>query len=129
MLDRIDIHIEVPAIEYSDLTKGPLGESSERLRERVQEAREIQYKRLKEHGITTNAHMSSRLVKKHCALDEQAEALLHQAMMELSLSARGYTKILKVARTIADLEPSENLRLEHISEAIQYRNLDRGLWR
>jgi magnesium chelatase family protein len=129
LLDRIDIHIEVPALEYSDLTKGPLGESSERLRQRVQRAREIQYQRLKEHGITTNAHMSSRLVKKHCALESEAEGLLHQAMMELSLSARGYTKILKLARTIADLSASEDLRLEHISEAIQYRNLDRGLWR
>ncbi|HHT9118100.1 MAG TPA: YifB family Mg chelatase-like AAA ATPase, partial [Candidatus Hypogeohydataceae bacterium YC38] len=87
------------------------------------------YKRLKEHGITTNAQMSSRLVKKYCALDGQAEALLHQAMMELSLSARGYTKILKLARTIADLEGSEGLRPEHISEAIQYRSLDRTLWR
>ena len=79
--------------------------------------------------ILTNAHMPNKLVKKHCALDGHAEAILEQSMQELALSARAYTKILKVARTIADIEAAPDINVEHISEAIQYRSLDRGLWR
>ena len=132
LLDRIDIQVEVPALESKDLRKsGQTGETSEVLRDRVKEARDIQNKRLDGTGFTTNADMTNKLMKKHCALGGEAETLLHQAMMELGLSARGYTKILKIARTIADLDGggSEGIGMPHISEAIQYRSLDRGLWR
>ncbi|MBT6228708.1 MAG: hypothetical protein HOI47_18870 [Candidatus Scalindua sp.] len=78
---------------------------------------------------STNSRMSAKTIKKHCSLDSQAEELLHQTITELNISARGYNKILKVGRTIADLDHSENVRLEHISEAVQYRNLDRDLWK
>ena len=78
---------------------------------------------------STNSRISTKAIKKHCSLDSQAEELLHQAMTELNISARGYSKILKVGRTIADLVRSENVRMEHISEAVQYRNLDRDLWK
>ncbi|MFQ5862635.1 MAG: ATP-binding protein, partial [Candidatus Brocadiales bacterium] len=129
LLDRIDIHVEVPALESKDLKSDQTGETSTALRDKVKAARDTQYKRLNGHGHTTNAQMSGKLVKEYCVLDGEAETLLHQAMMELGISARGYNKILKISRTIADLEGSEKVRLEHISEAIQYRSLDRGLWR
>ncbi|MFN3466098.1 MAG: YifB family Mg chelatase-like AAA ATPase, partial [Candidatus Brocadiales bacterium] len=129
LLDRIDIHIEVPALEHRDLTHHPAGESSAQLREKVSKARAIQMERLKGHGLTTNAQMSGRLIKKFCTLDAQSEELLQSAMMEMGLSARGYTKVLKLSRTIADLEGSPDIRSEHVSEAVQYRNLDRTFWR
>ena len=88
--------------------------------------RHVKLQRLK---YSTNSRMSAKTIKKHCSLDSQAEELLHQTMTELNISARGYNKILKVGRTIADLDHSENVRLEHISEAVQYRNLDRDLWK
>src|SRR3989338_1089720 len=129
LLDRIDIHVEVPALEGKDLKTRQTGETSETLRDKVIAARDIQHKRFNCTELTINAQMSNKLVKKHCVLDAEAETLLHQAMMELGLSARGYTKILKLARTIADLDSSDRIRTEHVSEAIQYRTLDRGLWR
>lgn len=129
LLDRIDIHIEVPAIEHKDLAHGPAGESSAKCREKVLGARAIQMERLQEFGLTANAQMAGRLIKKFCVLDAQAENLLQSAMMEMGLSARGYTKVLKLSRTIADLEGSPEIRPEHVSEAIQYRNLDRTFWR
>jgi magnesium chelatase family protein len=129
LLDRIDIHVEVPALEHKDLAHSPAGESSSQLREKVSRARAIQMERLKDHGLTTNAQMSGRLLKKFCTLDAQAEELLQSAMMEMGLSARGYTKVLKLSRTIADLEGSPNIRTEHVSEAVQYRNLDRTFWK
>ena len=92
-------------------------------------AREMQKERFKDQLTGINAHMSSRQVKKYCVMDKDTEALLYQAMTELGLSARGHSKILKVGRTIADLDESEHVKIEHISEAIQYRSLDRGLWK
>ncbi len=129
LLDRIDIHVEVPNVQYKDLTSDSTSESSEEIREEVAKAREIQLKRF--HGLkySTNSRMFSKTIKKHCVLDRQAEELLHQAMTELDISARGYNKILKVSRTIADLDDSEDVGMAHISEAVQYRNLDRDLWR
>ena len=129
LLDRIDIHVEVPNVQYKDLTSDATCESSEEIREEVTKAREVQLKRFQGLKYSTNSRMSAKTIKKHCALDSQADELLHQAMTELNISARGYNKILKVGRTIADLDHSENVRVEHISEAVQYRNLDRDLWK
>ncbi|MBT3880077.1 MAG: YifB family Mg chelatase-like AAA ATPase [Candidatus Scalindua sp.] len=129
LLDRIDIHVEVPNVQYKDLTSDSVCESSEEVRERVTEARDIQLERFQGLKYSTNSRMSAKTIKKHCALDSQAEELLHQAMTELNISARGFNKILKVGRTIADLDHSENVRIEHVSEAVQYRNLDRDLWK
>ena len=129
LLDRIDIHVEVPNVQYKDLTSNSTCESSEEIRERVTKARKVQLKRFQGLKYSTNSRMSTRTMKKHCLLDSQAEGLLHQAMTELNISARGYNKILKVGRTIADLDQSEDVHREHISEAIQYRNLDRDLWK
>jgi magnesium chelatase family protein len=129
LLDRIDIHIEVPALEHRELAHSPTGESSAELREKVSRARAIQMERLQGSGLTANAQMSGRLIKKFCSLDAQAESLLQSAMMDMGLSARGYTKVLKLSRTIADLEACPNIRPEHVSEAVQYRNLDRTFWR
>jgi magnesium chelatase family protein len=129
LLDRIDIHVEVPNVQYKDLTSDATCESSEEIREEVAKARETQLKRFQGLKYSANSRMSAKQIKKHCSLDSQAEDLLHQAMTELNISARGYNKILKVGRTIADLGYSENVRIEHISEAVQYRNLDRDLWK
>ena len=129
LLDRIDIHVEVPNVQYKDLTSDSVCESSEEVRERVTEARDIQLERFQGLKYSTNSRMSAKTIKKHCALDSQAEELLHQAMTELNISARGFNKILKVGRTIADLDHSENVRIEHVSEAVQYRNLDSDLWK
>jgi len=129
LLDRIDIHIEDPNVQFKDLTSTSIGESSEEISGKVAEARNILMERYKGLKNTTNSRMSAKQVKKHCLLDNRAEELLHQAMTELGISARGYNKILKVGRTIADLDYSNNVRVEHISEAIQYRNLDRSFWK
>ena len=135
LLDRIDIHIEVPAVSYSELKAPPSGESSESMRGIVSQARGIQRSRFEGRGAFTNSRMTAPMLKQYCTLDPQAEQLLRQAMDELALSARAYTKVLKVARTIADLaaiesgaDPNAPVRMEHISEAIQYRSLDRNLW-
>jgi len=128
LLDRIDIHIEVPALKYKELLGKQEGESSSDIRKRVNRARKIQLRRFKNTKIFFNSQMNSRLIKKFCVLDEKSQELLKMAIDELGISARGYDKILKVARTIADLAGSENILPEHISEAIQYRVLDRNLW-
>ena len=128
LLDRIDIHIDVPRVPHRELTKGAEGEESEKIRKRVIAARLIQIGRLRSLGLHTNARMGTRHVKKFCVLKADAEALLAQAMEELALSARAWTKILKIGRTIADLDGADDIRVEHISEAIQYRSLDRNLW-
>src|SRR5438067_4666630 len=130
LLDRIDIHIEVPSVQYAELSSATSGETSEAIRERVQTAREIQRARFVEAktGCNCNARMSSKLIKQFCRLDESAAELLKMAMTELNFSARAYDRILKVARTIADLAGREHIEAGDVSEAIQYRTLDRNLW-
>jgi magnesium chelatase family protein len=126
LMDRIDIHIDVPAVPYKELSNDYAGEKSEVIRRRVIESRVIQLRRFKEDKIFANGQMKTRHIKKYCKLTEDAHSLLDTAMQRLGLSARAYSRILKVSRTIADLEGSENIHSHHISEAIQYRTLDRG---
>lgn len=129
LLDRIDIHIEVPAVKYKELSSEIQGEKSEIIRQRVVKARQIQLKRFEGlKNIYCNADMGSRELRKFCHLDTQCNELLKMAMTRLGFSARAYDRIIKVSRTIADLEASENILPQHISEAIQYRALDRELW-
>jgi magnesium chelatase family protein len=128
LLDRIDIHVEVPAVKFREITSERTGEASAQIRERVVAARSRQQDRFHGRKITCNARMGSREIKQHCALDESTMELLKMAMQELNLSARAYDRILKVARTIADLASAERIASEHVSEAIQYRSLDRQLW-
>ncbi|MEI8340048.1 MAG: YifB family Mg chelatase-like AAA ATPase [Verrucomicrobiota bacterium] len=128
LLDRIDIHVEVPAVQYADISSTQLGETSETIRARVQTARTIQSERFGKSKVTCNSRMTTRHLKSHCQLDEAGQDLIKMAMTELNFSARAYDRILKVARTIADLEASGSIQSHHISEAIQYRTLDRNLW-
>jgi len=129
LLDRIDIHVEVPAVKFREITAERTGETSAQIRERVVTARRCQQERFAgKRNVTCNARMGTRDLKAFCALDEATLELLKMAMNELKLSARAYDRILKVARMIADLAGSERLISEHISEAIQYRSLDRQLW-
>jgi magnesium chelatase family protein len=125
LLDRIDIHIEVPAARYQELSSNLPAENSAQIKERVHKARAMQRERFKDGGISSNAQMRHRQVRKFCILGGQENELLKMAMSELNLSARAYDKILKVSRTIADLAESENIKAEYLSEAIQYRSLDR----
>jgi magnesium chelatase family protein len=128
LLDRIDIHIEVQPVPYHRLNSNIPAESSADIRERVDKARFIQSQRFKNEDILCNAHMSHKQVRKFCVLDREGNELLKMAMEELSFSARAYDKILKVSRTIADLAGSENIKTEHVSEAISYRSLDRDFF-
>ena len=130
LMDRIDIHIDVPAVAFNELRgRGTeAGEPSAAIRERVVAAREIQLKRLNTDGVYSNSGMSTAQIRKHCALDAASESLLEKAMTRQGLSARAHDRILKVARTIADLAKSENIQPEHLSEAINYRSLDRNYW-
>ncbi len=128
LLDRIDIHTEVPAAKYQELASDLAAESSVKIKERVNKAQEIQRRRFKDEGILCNALMSHKQVKKFCALGKEENELLRMAMAELNFSARAYDKILKVSRTIADLAGTEQIKTEHLSEAIQYRSLDRQWW-
>ena len=129
LLDRIDLHIEVPAVAYSELSSREPGEPSSAMRARVEQARKIQQERLSgKSKVSSNARMPSRLIKTYCQLDDSGQEMLKMAMNELNFSARAYDRILKVARTIADLENSESIQANHLGEAIQYRTLDRNLW-
>ncbi|MBI5154733.1 YifB family Mg chelatase-like AAA ATPase [Candidatus Poribacteria bacterium] len=129
LLDRIDLHVDVGAVKVEDLQRKSSGEASEVIRARVQRGRDIQLERFKGRpGLYCNAHMTSADLKVHCALDEETGALLEAAMKGLELSARAYDRILKVARTIADLDESGAIKPEHVSEAVQYRSLDRTNW-
>jgi len=128
LLDRIDIHLEVPRLKYEDLSKKRCGEKSSDIQKRVNTAREIQMKRYKGQGKLFNAHLESRYIEQFCITDKDAQELLKMAILELGISARAYDKILKVARTIADMDGKELIEAYHISEAIGYRNLDRNLW-
>jgi len=128
LMDRIDLHIEVPAVKYRDLADRTDGESSAAIAARVEESRNVQRERYKSAKIHANAQMTPRLIRKHCELDAAGNRLLELVTDRLGLSARSYNRILKVARTIADLEMSENIREQHLSEAIQYRSLDRKIF-
>ena len=129
LLDRIDIHVEVPAVEYRELASDQSGESSAAIRERIETARRRQLQRFGEKNrVRCNARMSAKQIKSCCALDTAASGLLEMAMSELNLSARAHDRILKVARTIADLAGAQDISSDHIGEAIQYRTLDRNLW-
>lgn len=129
LLDRIDIHCEIQAVPFSELSKMQPGENSDKIRERVIKARKIQEERFKQHrGIHCNAMMTEKMLHEYAEPDEQSMDMLRMAMERLKLSARAYTRILKVARTIADLEGAEKVLSQHIAEAIGYRNLDRGDW-
>jgi magnesium chelatase family protein len=125
LLDRIDLHVDVPAVPFDVISRAPEGESSAQIRERVLKAQAWRRKRGQQH---TNAQLRSKELKEHCQMSAEALNLLRSAMRELTLSARSYTKILKISRTIADLATSDPILPEHIAEAIQYRSLDRQLW-
>ena len=129
LLDRIDLHIEVPPVPFREITGERTGETSAQIRERVVTARQRQLERFKDRPkITSNARMGARELKQFCELDEATKELLKFAMADLNLSARAYDRIVKVARTIADLAGAERIASEHVSEAIQFRSLDRQLW-
>lgn len=125
LMDRIDLHIEVPAIKFSEISSDAAGEPSASIRDRVTRARRSQQERFNGDGIFANAHMKPRHIRKHCRIDQDSHRLMEAAMNKLGLSARAYNRVLKVARTIADLEGSDKIASLHISEAIQYRSLDR----
>ena len=127
LLDRIDLHVEVPPVNFRELDAQTGGEPSKVIRKRVMEARGQQYRRW-EGNPTCNARMQPKDIKKYCTMDRETRDLLRTAMEELALSARAYDRILKVSRTIADLNEAETLKTEHVSEAIQYRTLDRQIW-
>ncbi len=128
LLDRIDIHMEVPRVPAEQLMQPGAGEPSEKIRERVVEARERQRRRYEGTPFRKNADLSARAVREFCRLDSDAEALLRAAMEQFQLSARAHDRILKVARTIADLEGSEQIKTAHVAEAVQYRIADRRMW-
>jgi magnesium chelatase family protein len=125
LLDRIDIHIEMQPLSFEELSGKGDGEASAAIKERVNLARKIQAERFKNESILLNSRMNNRQIKKFCLLSAEAEALLETAMKELRLSARAYSKILKVARTISDLSAQETIQTGQIAETVQYRNLDR----
>ncbi|HLW43384.1 MAG TPA: ATP-binding protein, partial [Candidatus Acidoferrales bacterium] len=129
LLDRIDIHIEVPAVKYKELRAPVSAEDSNAIRQRVIAARERQTERYRADKKTySNAQMLPKMIRKYCAITPDGEKLLENAITRLGLSARAHDRILKVARTIADLDASENIEPRHLSEAIQYRTLDRSYW-
>ena len=128
LLDRMDLHIEVPRVSIEQLQERPSGESSAALRDKVIKAREIQQKRFKRNKAKLNSQMKPADVRKYCQLDDASQLLLKNAFDRLGLSARAYDRILKVARTIADLEGAERIKIDHLAEALQYRSLDRKYW-
>ena len=129
MLDRIDIHVEVPAAQFSELSSAKLGTSSETIREDVIRARNAQAERFNGTSIMYNAQMSSRQIREYCPLPQDCIELLKHAVNEMGLSARAHDKVLRLSRTIADLEGSAEIEFAHMSEAIQYRMLDRDIWK
>ena len=128
LLDRIDICIEVSPVKYEKLDSTEKIESSAEIKARVNKARKIQYERYKNSKILSNAELTPKLIDEFCKLDEKGKRILEEAFNRLKLSARAYGRILKVARTIADLEESANIEVKHIAEAIQYRSIDRKYW-
>lgn len=128
LLDRIDIHIEVASVKYKDLESTREEEKSSVIRERVNKARKIQLERYKGMKIYSNSQLQASMLGKFCKLDDKGRELLKNAFDRLGLSARAHSRILKVARTIADMEESEDIKQHHLAEAIQYRSLDRKYW-
>ena len=128
LLDRIDIHIEVESVKYQKLESDTNSESSSAIRKRVNMARNTQLDRYKEYNIFSNSELTPNLISKYCKLSKNSKKILESAFNRLGLSARAYSRILKVARTIADLDNSTNIETHHLAEAIQYRNLDRKYW-
>jgi magnesium chelatase family protein len=128
LLYRIDIHVEVPRLKQDELMSKSAGEPSSNIRARVRTARDLQYARFAGTKIFCNAKMNIKQVKLHCKLNPDSESMLKQAIEHLKLSARAFDRILKMSRTIADLSNSENIGIEHIAEAVQYRSLDRKYW-
>jgi magnesium chelatase family protein len=125
LLDRIDLHVEVTPLPIKDLSMERQGEKSENIRERVIKARQIQEKRFTEtQGVYCNAQMATKELREHCRIDAASQTLLNKAMERLGLSARAYDRILKVARTVADLSESNEIKMEHLAEAIQFRSID-----
>jgi magnesium chelatase family protein len=128
LLDRIDIHLEVPAVRYKELTDERRGEPSAMIRDRVNRARDVQRRRFAGQNIYCNARMTTRGVEQWCRPDDEGENLIRTAIEKLGLTARAYHRVLKLSRTIADLAGDEALAAGHVSEAIQYRTLDRQAW-
>jgi magnesium chelatase family protein len=127
LLDRIDIHVEVPNVDYRQISSTAPEESSAEIRARVMAARTLQQDRYRSAGLTSNSALSPRLLRQHCVIDSEASGLLEHAMTNLNFSARAHDRILKVARTLADLAAVDNITADHVLEAIQYRTLDRTL--
>ena len=125
LLDRIDLKIDVERVAFEDITKKSNEESSNDIKLRVDNARKLQIERFKNSNVHTNAKMNSKMINEHCKLDEESENLMKMAFERFKISARGYTRILKVARTIADLDNSENIKAKHLTEALAYRNIDK----
>lgn len=125
LLDRIDIQIEVAPVKYEKLNSNVPTETSAQIKERVNKARQIQMQRYQEERIYSNSQLTPKLIEKYCKLDDKGKLILQNAFEKLGLSARAYGRILKVARTIADLDGSENVQEKHVAEAIQYRSLDK----
>ena len=128
LLDRIDIHIEVQPVQYSELSNSKTSESSEEIKKRVNTAKQIQLQRYENDNIFSNSELTPTLIKKYCRLSHECDELLKKAFISLNLSARAHDRIIKLARTIADLDNSKNIKLNHLAEAIQYRSLDRKYW-
>jgi magnesium chelatase family protein len=128
-MDRIDLHVEVAPVSFDEMEGPREGDRSAAVRSRVEQARRVQDDRYGERAsVHCNAQMDSRLVESHCTIDKSGRTLLKAAIERLGLSARAYTRILKVARTIADLDAEETIAASHVSEAVQYRSLDRDWW-
>jgi magnesium chelatase family protein len=129
LLDRIDIHVEVPAAEFKELASSKLGTSSAEIRESVECARKAQFERFQGTSINYNAQMSSRQIRTYCKLNDECLNILKVSVNELGLSARAHDKVLRLSRTIADLDSSDNIETHHLTEAINYRMLDRDVWK
>lgn len=129
LLDRIDIQVEVTPVKYQKLDSNSPTETSEQIRTRVNKARQIQLQRYKNYNIYSNSELTPKLIDEYCKLDEKGKTLLKNAFQKLGLSARAHGRILKVARTIADLDQKPNIQVNHLAEAIQYRSLDRKYWK
>jgi magnesium chelatase family protein len=128
LLDRIDLHIEVPAVPFKELSGGQNGTSSAAMRDHVMAARAVQEARFLSSKTRQNAHMTTREIRQHCQLNDAGTNLLRTSIQEMGLSARAHDKVLRVARTIADLDGQANILAEHVSEAVNYRMLDRQFW-